>query len=315
MPLSLAREQQQFPTRNYPYRARAAHEAAAPDGVAPQPGILYRRVGRARPCAAADDRGRTRGPRRSVRAALAIQAGRFRFRRAACWRRSMGWPPRTRCPINWFFSSPTAGTCPGRRKPTGCSAASASPSLAAAANSRVDVGLAASRFDRRRGVRADHRLGRRARGISLLRAPAGHFLLGRDVAACAGGCDSRLRPVRQSRQRRAGHEGTALALAALARTAGGINEEAFAPDDPLRNDPVFRARVTAERLETEVVRPAIRRWNEAGFARRSVTMAFGATCSTSCARRLRHHRQPRHLGDREPDLRDDECCSRQCHFS
>ena len=39
-----------------------------------------------------------------------------------------------------------------------------------------------------------------------------------------------------------------------------------------------------------------------GFARRSVTMAFGATCSTSCARRLlRHHRQPRHLGDREPD--------------
>ena len=43
----------------------------------------------------------------------------------------------------------------------------------------------------------------------------------------------------------------------------GINEEAFAPDDPLRNDPVFRARVTAERLETEVVRPAIRRWNEA----------------------------------------------------
>ena len=45
VPLSLAREQQQFPTRNYPYRARAAHEAAAPDGVAPQADVLYRRVG------------------------------------------------------------------------------------------------------------------------------------------------------------------------------------------------------------------------------------------------------------------------------
>ena len=43
----------------------------------------------------------------------------------------------------------------------------------------------------------------------------------------------------------------------------GINEEALAPDDPLRNDPLFRKRATAERLEIEVVRPAIRRWNEA----------------------------------------------------
>lgn len=43
----------------------------------------------------------------------------------------------------------------------------------------------------------------------------------------------------------------------------GINEEAFAPDDPLRDHPLFKNRVTAERLEIEVVRPAIRRWNEA----------------------------------------------------
>jgi len=43
----------------------------------------------------------------------------------------------------------------------------------------------------------------------------------------------------------------------------GINEEAFAPDDPLREHPLFKNRVTAERLEIEVVRPAIRRWNEA----------------------------------------------------
>jgi hypothetical protein len=43
----------------------------------------------------------------------------------------------------------------------------------------------------------------------------------------------------------------------------GINEEALAPDDRLRDEPLFKSRVTAERLETEVVRPGIRRWNEA----------------------------------------------------
>jgi hypothetical protein len=43
----------------------------------------------------------------------------------------------------------------------------------------------------------------------------------------------------------------------------GINAEALAPDDPLRNETLFTSRVTAERLEIEVVRPGIRRWNEA----------------------------------------------------
>jgi hypothetical protein len=43
----------------------------------------------------------------------------------------------------------------------------------------------------------------------------------------------------------------------------GINDEAFAPDDPLPNEPLFLNRVSAERLETEVVRPGIRRWNDA----------------------------------------------------
>lgn len=42
----------------------------------------------------------------------------------------------------------------------------------------------------------------------------------------------------------------------------GINEESLAPNDPLRGEPLFRSRVTAERLEVEVVRPAIRRWND-----------------------------------------------------
>jgi hypothetical protein len=43
----------------------------------------------------------------------------------------------------------------------------------------------------------------------------------------------------------------------------GINESALAPDDPLRSEPLFQNRVTAERLEIEVVRPGIRRWNDA----------------------------------------------------
>ena len=43
---------------------------------------------------------------------------------------------------------------------------------------------------------------------------------------------------------------------------GGINEESLAPGDPLRGEPLFRSRVTADRLEIEVVRPAIRRWND-----------------------------------------------------
>ncbi|GAB7552251.1 hypothetical protein NRB_17530 [Novosphingobium sp. 11B] len=43
----------------------------------------------------------------------------------------------------------------------------------------------------------------------------------------------------------------------------GINADALAPGDPLRDDPLFTGRVTAERLETEVVRPGIRAWNTA----------------------------------------------------
>lgn len=41
----------------------------------------------------------------------------------------------------------------------------------------------------------------------------------------------------------------------------GINEDALAPDDPLRDEPLFKQRVSAERLETEIVMPGIRRWN------------------------------------------------------
>ena len=47
----------------------------------------------------------------------------------------------------------------------------------------------------------------------------------------------------------------------------GINEDALAPQDALRDDPLFRSRDTAERLESQVVRPGIRRWNQARVAK------------------------------------------------
>lgn len=46
-----------------------------------------------------------------------------------------------------------------------------------------------------------------------------------------------------------------------------INDDALAPNDPLRSDPLFTARVTAERMEVEVARPGVRRWNLARIAR------------------------------------------------
>lgn len=49
--------------------------------------------------------------------------------------------------------------------------------------------------------------------------------------------------------------------------AAGIPPEALAPHDPLRNDLLFLSRVTADQLETTVVRPGIQRWNRARLAR------------------------------------------------
>jgi hypothetical protein len=81
----------------------------------------------------------------------------------------------------------------------------------------------------------------------------------------------------------------------------GINEEAFAPDDPLRHDPLFRGRVTAERLEIEVARPAIRRWNEARVAEAIGADGVWRKCASLCAPGgLRYHRQSRYIGNGKP---------------
>ena len=49
--------------------------------------------------------------------------------------------------------------------------------------------------------------------------------------------------------------------------AAGIPPETLAPDDPLRSDPLFQSRITADQLETTIVRPGIQRWNRARLVR------------------------------------------------
>jgi hypothetical protein len=48
--------------------------------------------------------------------------------------------------------------------------------------------------------------------------------------------------------------------------AAGIRDEVLAPDDTLRTHPLWQEREGAERLEVEIIRPAILRWNDARFA-------------------------------------------------
>jgi hypothetical protein len=53
--------------------------------------------------------------------------------------------------------------------------------------------------------------------------------------------------------------------------AARIRDTALAPDDPLRNELLWTGRSGAEDFETEVVRPGIRRWNDARFQRLSAS--------------------------------------------
>src|ERR1043165_8191636 len=47
--------------------------------------------------------------------------------------------------------------------------------------------------------------------------------------------------------------------------ASSVTLEALAPTDPLRTEPLFLQRTGAEHLEIDVVRPGVRRWNDARF--------------------------------------------------
>jgi hypothetical protein len=47
--------------------------------------------------------------------------------------------------------------------------------------------------------------------------------------------------------------------------ASSITLDALAPTDPLRAEPLFLQRIGAEHLEQDVVRPGVRRWNDARF--------------------------------------------------
>ena len=300
--LSIAREQQQFPTRNYPYRARAAHQAAAPDGVALQPESLYRRVGgldlAPRPMTAAelegldDPFGRLLAIRPAVSAFGAQRAGGDRWLagagRAA---RSTGLSRRRRRPRPW-----TPETDRLQRGFRFAIARGRGEFTAA------HVGSSTPRFDRERGVPAGHRLGRRARGIPLLRAPAGTFFW-------AGMSHHALEDATRGKGPFDSHVNGSLVMKELRppwvhwhAPQAGINEEALAPDDPLRDEPLFTHRVTAERLETEVVRPGdppLERGAGAQGGRRR-TASGGNVHALPAAGGHRHHRQSGHLRDGEP---------------
>ena len=81
----------------------------------------------------------------------------------------------------------------------------------------------------------------------------------------------------------------------------GINAEALAPDDHLRDEALFKNRVTAEAAGDRVVRPGIRRWNGSPRAQSGRSRwGLAARAPLSAAGRNRHHRQPGYLRDGEP---------------
>jgi len=53
--------------------------------------------------------------------------------------------------------------------------------------------------------------------------------------------------------------------------SASIPDTVLAPDDPLRDEPLFRERVSAHLLETAVVRPGVERWNRARMAAASAS--------------------------------------------
>jgi hypothetical protein len=56
-----------------------------------------------------------------------------------------------------------------------------------------------------------------------------------------------------------------------------MGDEALAPDDPLRSEPLYKERAKAEVLERAVVRPGIVLWNRARLAK--ATAADGTPCA------------------------------------
>jgi hypothetical protein len=265
--MSVSREWQHFPTRNYPYRARAVGEAAAPDVLRPEPNTLYRRVlgidAEPRPMTADELKGladpfgqllRLGGPfPLTVRDLLAtidaLSNGEDTLPDQLVFFVADGghipWTPDTDSLQRAFRFVIARGR--------------GEFSLLISASTAVDSS-ADQAFLQIIGWDPTHHVFHfyeRLQGTFFWAGMSRHAL--EDSTRGRGPFDS--------------HVNGALVMKELRSPwihwhapQAGINEEALAPDDPLRHDPLFRERVTAERLEIEVVRPAIRRWNESRVA-------------------------------------------------
>lgn len=266
--MSIARETQTFPTRNYPYRARQPGDAVPPDAaIAPPPNTLHRRVlgldAAPRPMTDAeiarldDPLGRLLRSGepfpltlRDLLAALDRRAGGDALQNQLVFVAADGghikWSPAT----DKLHRAPRFVVARGNLEFT--LLVSSSTVIDSAANGAF---LQIIGWDATNEVFHYYE---RLHGTYFWAGMSPHAL--DDPTRGQGPFDS--------------HVNGSLVMKELRAPwihwhapQAGINQDAFAPDDPLPNDPLFRARVTAERLESLVVRPGIRRWNRARVAK------------------------------------------------
>ncbi|MEY9606272.1 hypothetical protein AB7M74_001868 [Bradyrhizobium japonicum] len=265
--MSVSRERQHFPTRNYPYRARAVGEAAAPDVLSAEPNTLYRRVlgldAEPRPMTADELKGLADPFGRLLRSGRPFPLT-VRDLLAAIDALTNG---EDTLPDQLVFFVADGGHVPWTPDTDALQRAfrfviargRGEFSLLISASTAVDSS-ADQAFLQIIGWDPTHHVFHfyeRLRGTFFWAGMSRHAL--EDATRGRGPFDS--------------HVNGALVMKELRSPwihwhapQAGINEEALAPEDPLRHDPLFRGRVTAERLEIEVVRPAIRRWNESRIA-------------------------------------------------
>jgi hypothetical protein len=265
--MSVFREQQRFPTRNYPYRAVPLDQAAPPDAVPPeppQPNTLYRRVlgldPQPRPMTADELQGledpfgrllRSGRPfpltLRQLLAAVDALAGtpdalpdQLVFLVADGGH--VAWTPETDRLERFFRFAVARG--------------SGEFPLLIASSTAIDS-AANGAFLQVLGWDATHEV------FHYYERLAGTFFW-------AGMSHHALEEATRGKGPFDSHVNGSVVMKELRppwvhwhAPQAGINEEALAPDDHLRDEALFKNRVTAERLEIEVVRPGIRRWNEA----------------------------------------------------
>jgi hypothetical protein len=260
----LKREQQRFPTRNYPYKRCRMHEAVPPDAVPPAPNVLHRRVigldAVPRPMTADeltaldDPVGRLLRAGRpfplTLRALIAALDGLANTRDAlpkqlvflVAEGGHIPWSPATDALARGFRLVVARGA--------------ADFSLLVSSSTRADSS-ADEAFLQIIGWDATHSLFHYYERLS-----GTFFWAGQSPHALApptrgqGPFDSHVNGSLVMKELRAPWVNWHAPLA-------GINADALAPHDPFATDPLFVGRVTAERLETEVVRPGIRRWTAA----------------------------------------------------